>query len=497
MTAAGAPPPCRSAGPPPGRAAPGCTGWVGCSAGSSAGILGCSSRRADCPPARREIRPATESQASATAGAWRCAVQSGRSRTVPPAGASSRGSSATRSGRAPRKPWTTVSGDEVMRTSLPAAISASSSNTAGLASCMSSTRTSWSLSRSAARKSGSSWKIWRAAVIMPAGSKDSGMRRSSTSRYSAYRAAAATQSGRWQRRARTTRSPAVRPDSMIRSKSWRTSCRKPRVCRAAPRSSGQGSSSPGCACPSSSSLMIRSCSGPDRSFGGRGSGRMPSALARRIRSKAYDAQVRAGVVLRLRSSRAVKRSRSESAARRPGARMSIRSGSRPSRCARRTAASTSTVDLPVPGAPGTRTGPEPCGTSTAASWSVDSTGTALCSLRGGSRRSAEPEMPGVPERAGRGPPLADALDVGLVAAGCGWCGLCCCGLCCCGRGGLRVQAGDAHTVISSSGADSLCRERSSRSATASIRSNSPSPGAQRAAIRSTRQRPSPVRRYSA
>jgi len=41
--------------------------------------------------------------------------------------------------------------------------------------------------------------------------------------------------------------------------------------------------------------MIRSCSGPDRSFGGRGSGRMPSALARRIRSKAYDAQVRAGV----------------------------------------------------------------------------------------------------------------------------------------------------------------------------------------------------------
>ena len=64
---------------------------------------------------------------------------------------------------------------------------------------------------------------------------------------------------RW---ARTTRSSAVRPDSMIRSKSWRTSCRKPRVCRAAPRSSGQGSSRPGSACPSSSSLMIRSCSGP-------------------------------------------------------------------------------------------------------------------------------------------------------------------------------------------------------------------------------------------
>ena len=88
------------------------------------------------------------------------------------------------------------------------------------------------------------------------------------------------------RRANSTRSSAVRPDSMIRSKSWRTSCRNPLVCRAAPRSSGQGSSSPGNACPSRSSLMIRSCSGPESSFGGRGSGRMPSALARRITSKA-------------------------------------------------------------------------------------------------------------------------------------------------------------------------------------------------------------------
>ena len=271
--------------------------------------------------------------------------------------------------------------------SLPAAMSASSSKTAGFASWMSSTRISCRRSRSAARKSGESWKIWRAAVMMPAGSKASGMRRSRTSRYSEYRAAAGIQSGRLHCRAKATRSSAVRPDSMIRSKSWRTSCRKPRVCRAAPRSSGQGSSRPGSAWPSSSSLMIRSCSGPESSFGWRGSGRRPSALARRIRSKAYDAQVRAGVVLRLRSRRAVKRSRSVSAASRPGARMSIRSGSRPSRRVRRTAASTRTVDLPVPGAPGTRTGPEPGGTSTAASWSGDSTGTALCWVRGGNRRS--------------------------------------------------------------------------------------------------------------
>ena len=131
---------------------------------------------------------------------------------------------------------------------------------------MSSTRTSCSRSRSAARKSGASWKIWRAAVMMPAGSKASGMRRSRTSRYSEYSAAAAIQSGRSHCRAKATRSSAVRPDSMIRSKSWRTSCRKPRVCRAAPRSSGQGSSRPGSAWPSSSSLMIRSCSGPERSL---------------------------------------------------------------------------------------------------------------------------------------------------------------------------------------------------------------------------------------
>src|SRR6476469_4047618 len=65
---------------------------------------------------------------------------------------------------------------------------------------MSSTRINWSRSRSAARKPGASWKIWRAAVMMPAGSKDSGIRRSRTSRYSAYRAAAAVKSGRLQRR---------------------------------------------------------------------------------------------------------------------------------------------------------------------------------------------------------------------------------------------------------------------------------------------------------
>ena len=277
-----------------------------------------------------------------------------------------------------------------MMASLPAAMSASNSKTAGFASWMSSTRISWRRSRSAARKSGASWKIWRAAVMMPAGSKASGMRRSSTSRYSEYSAAAGIQSGRLHCRAKAMRSSAVRPDSMIRSKSWRTSWRKPRVCRAAPKSSGHGSSSPGSAWPSSSSLMIRSCSGPESNFGGRGSGRMPSALARRIRSKAYEAQVRAGVVLRLRSRRAVKRSRSVSAASLPGARMSIRSGSRPSRRVRRTAASTRTVDLPVPGAPGTSTGPEPGGTSTAASWSGDSTGTALWWVRGGSRRSPGP-----------------------------------------------------------------------------------------------------------
>ena len=301
--------------------------------------------------------------------------------------------------------------------SLPAAMSASSSKTAGFASWMSSTRISCSRSRSAARKSGASWKIWRAAVMMPAGSKASGMRRSRTSRYSEYSAAAGIQSGRLHCRASVTRSSAVRPDSMIRSKSWRTSCRKPRVCSAASRSSGHGSSRPGSACPSSSSLMIRSCSGPESSFGWRGSGRMPSALARRIRSKAYDAQVRAGVVLRLRSRRAVKRSRSVSAASLPGARMSIRSGSRPSRWVRRTAASTRTVDLPVPGAPGTRTGPEPGGTSTAASWSGDSTGTALWWVRGGSRRRPAPvagPAPGSRDggRCGLGSRLAGCPDSG-------------------------------------------------------------------------------------
>ena len=89
------------------------------------------------------------------------------------------------------------------------------------------------------------------------------------------------------------------------------------------------------------------------------------------------AQVRAGVVLRLLSSRAVKRSRRKSAASRLGARMSIRSGSTPSRRARTTAASTRTVDFPVPGAPGTSTGPEPWATSTAACWSAVSEGDAV------------------------------------------------------------------------------------------------------------------------
>ena len=209
---------------------------------------------------------------------------------------------------------------------------------------------------------------------------------------------------------------------------------------------------------------------------------MPSALARRIRSKAYDAQVRAGVVLRLRSSRAVKRSRSESAASRPGARMSIRSGSTPSRCARRTAASTSTVDLPVPGAPGIRTGPEPCGTSTAASWSADSTGTALCSLRGGSRRSANRSACG--RRPARGPAFAGVLLVGCAAVGCADVG--------------GADSGFWLGMLTQSfhhpGPTIYASRRSSRSAIASIRSKSPSSGAQRAAIRSTRQRPSPVRR---
>ena len=178
--------------------------------------------------------------------------------------------------------------------------------------------------------------------------------------------------------------------------------------------------------------MIRSCSGPDSSFGGRGSGRMPSALARRIRSKAYDAQVRAGVVLRLRSSRAVKRSRSVSAASRPGARMSIRSGSRPSRWARRTAASTSTVDLPVPGAPGIRTGPEPCGTSTAASWSGDSTGPrcAACGAAAGAARNLRCRVPGGQTR----PALCRR-------AGCGLCGLLC--GCCAGFGCARFTGAES------------------------------------------------------
>ena len=194
-------------------------------------------------------------------------TDSGFSTTVLFLAASRPGSSATRSGRAPRNPWTTVSGEDVTKTSLPAATSASSSKTAGLASWMSSTRISWRRSRSAARKSGESWNSWRAAVMMPAGSKASGMRRSRTSRYSAYRAAAAIQSGRPHSCPRRARSSAVRPDSMIRSNSWRTSCRKPRVGRAASRSAGQGSPRPGRAWPSSSSLMMRSCSGPDRRRG--------------------------------------------------------------------------------------------------------------------------------------------------------------------------------------------------------------------------------------
>ncbi len=273
---------------------------------------------------------------------------------------------------------------------------------------------------------------------------------------------------------------------MIRSKSWRTSCRNPRVCRAAPRSSGHGSSRPGSAWPSSSSLMIRSCSGPESSFGGRGSGRIPSALARRIRSKAYDAQVRAGVVLRLRSSRAVKRSRSVSAASRPGARMSIRSG----------------IDAVPQRAPdggfdedGRFAGARRSGDQDGAGAVRDVDGGELVRRQHrdravqparGSRRSAEPEARGL---AGRRP-LA-----GRLAAGCAGAGLCL---------GVDVGwrdcgavAGDTHTVISSSGTDNLCNARSSRSAMASIRSKSASVGAQRAAIRSTRQRPSPVRRKSA
>jgi hypothetical protein len=245
-------------------------------------------------------------------------------------------------------------------------MSARSSKTAGLASWTSSTTISCRRARSAARKSGESWNTCRAAVMMPAGSKASGIRRSRTSRYSAYRAAAAVQSGLPHCRPRSARSPAVRPDSMTRSKSWRTSWRNPRVSSAPARSSGQGNSSPGRRWPSRSSLMMRSCSGPERSRGGLARAEHPRLLPGGSRRRRRTPRSGAGVVLRLLSSRAVNRSRKESAASLLGARISIRSGSTPSRKTRVTAASMRTVVLPVPGAPGSRTGPDPCATSTAA-----------------------------------------------------------------------------------------------------------------------------------
>ena len=58
---------------------------------------------------------------------------------------------------------------------------------------------------------GASWKIWRAVVMIPAGSKASGIRRSRTSRYFEYRAAAAIQSGRphwWPSSSRSAGCPA-------------------------------------------------------------------------------------------------------------------------------------------------------------------------------------------------------------------------------------------------------------------------------------------------
>ena len=165
--------------------------------------------------------------------------------------------------------------------------------------------------------------------------------------------------------------------------------------------------------------------------------------------------------------------------------MSIRSGSRPSRCARRTAASTSTVDLPVPGAPGIRTGPEP--------WR-DVDGGELVRRQHrhravlGPRRQQAQRGAGaarVPDRGRRPARRGGATSVRCGGGAVGWC---------CGVGGRRILAGDAHTVISSSGTDNLCDSRSSRSAMASIRSKSASVGAHRPESRSTRQRPSPVRR---
>ena len=157
-------------------------------------------------------------------------------------------------------------------------------------------------------------------------------RRARTARYSVCSWARACQAGWLCSVARACTSSAVRSYSAMRSKKSRISWRNPRVARASRSTSGQAG--PG-AMPSawlaSSSPMMTSCSGPERSL------RFPSTplssprvWARLSRSKAYAAQARVGATERLRSLDAAMVSRMRVAAVRVGARMSRRAGSLPS-----------------------------------------------------------------------------------------------------------------------------------------------------------------------
>ena len=156
---------------------------------------------------------------------------------------------------------------------------------------------------------------------------------------------------------------------MSRSRSWPANAR---VRRAGRRSVGQptGSSSGSSPTTSSSSRMIRSCSGPVSS---RGDGSPRSAAARRSNPKAYAGKVRTSGSRSTRwpswAIRASMRWRSAVAPRRPKVSTRIRSGSTPS-ATRAATASTSVLVLPVPGPPSTSIGPSVCPTTSACTGSA-------------------------------------------------------------------------------------------------------------------------------
>ncbi len=231
--------------------------------------------------------------------------------------------------------------------------------------------------RSAASSSGSSSSMPVAARTSSAGSYATEpllltSRSASTATYSRRKRAAAGQSARPSFSPSRASSTGPTPRSAARISRSRSCWANARVRSAGRRSSGQPTgSSPGSSpTTSSSSRMIRSCSGPVSS---RGEGSPRSAAARRSNPKAYAGNVRTSGSRITRcpspAMRASIRWRSSVAPRRPKVSTRMRSGSTPS-ATRAATASTSVDVLPVPGPPTTSIGPSVCATTSACTGST-------------------------------------------------------------------------------------------------------------------------------